>query len=96
VRVLLASLLVLLLLAAPAAATPRTGPVQLGTALNSTAFGTGNAEYRAAVGRYGAVTAESAMKLDALRPSRGQYAFAHADTLVDWAAAAGWRCTGTR
>jgi hypothetical protein len=56
VRTLLATLAALLLTAAPALA--RTGPVQLGTALNS--GGIDNAPYVDAVRRYDAVTPESA------------------------------------
>src|SRR4051812_21000786 len=66
VRVLGATLAAFVLLASPAPA--RTGPVQLGTALNS--GGLDDATYLDAVRRYDAVTPESALKLAELQPSR--------------------------
>ena len=93
-RVAVLTFAALLLVAAPALA--RSGPVQLGTALNSTGFGSGDAAYRQAVSRYGAVTAESAMKLDALQPARGSSSFGEADRMVDWREGAGSPCTATR
>jgi hypothetical protein len=67
-RVFLACLFALLL-AAPAAA--RSGPVELGTALNSTGFAYGGDAYLTAVARHESITAESAMKLAELQPARG-------------------------
>jgi hypothetical protein len=74
VRTLLATLAALLLTAAPALA--RTGPVQLGTALNS--GGIDNAPYVDAVRRYDAVTPESARGWCA---ARRRAPAAHAATL---------------
>ena len=92
-RVLVATAAALLLLAAPAWA--RSGPVQLGTALNSTGLGNGDAAYLRAVGRYDAVTPESALKLDQLQPAQGRYDFAFGDRMVDWARANGKPMHGT-
>ena len=91
VRVLLATAAALLLLAAPA--TARSGPVQLGTALNS-GYGA-DAAYRSAVGRYDAVTPESALKIDQLQPAQGRYEFGFGDRMVDWARANGKPMHGT-
>ena len=66
-RVLVGCFALLLALAVPASA--RTGPVQLGTALNSTGFGRGDAAYLEAVRRYQAVTPESALKFAELQPA---------------------------
>src|SRR5215217_133467 len=83
VRVLGATLAVFALLAAPA--WGRSGPVQLGTALNS--GGLDSPAYLDAVRRYDAVTPESALKLAELHPARDRYEFAFGDRMVDWARA---------
>jgi len=90
---LLATLAALLLIAAPVGA--RSGPVQLGTALNSTGFANNDAAYLQAVGRYDAVTPESALKLAELQPAQGRFAFGEGDRMVDWARAHGKPMHGT-
>ena len=82
-RVLGATLAAFVLLAAPA--WGRSGPVQLGTALNS--GGLDSPAYLDAVRRYDAVTPESALKFDALQPSQGRFDFGFADRMVDWSVA---------
>jgi hypothetical protein len=53
----------------PGPAPARTGPVQLGAAVNSTGFAVDlDPRYRATLGMYDAVTAESAMKIGDLQP----------------------------
>jgi GH35 family endo-1,4-beta-xylanase len=91
VRALLVVLAALLLPVAPAAA--RSGPVQLGTALNSGGLDT--PAYLDAVRRYDAVTPESALKLDVLQPSQGRYDFAFGDRMVSWSRANGLPMHGT-
>ena len=92
-RVLVATVAALLLIAAPA--WGREGEVQLGTALNSTGFNAGDAAYLGAVRRYQAVTPESALKLDVVQPSRGRYVFGEGDRMVDWAREQGLPMHGT-
>ncbi|HET8952477.1 MAG TPA: endo-1,4-beta-xylanase, partial [Solirubrobacteraceae bacterium] len=90
-RALGATLFACLLLAAPAWA--RSGPVELGTALNS-----GGLDYPAylnAVRRYDAVTPESGLKFAELHPDQSRYDFAFGDRLVDWARANGKPMHGT-
>src|SRR5215210_32132 len=91
-RVLFACLLALLLAAAPAAA--RSGPVELGTALNSVGFDYGGDAYRTAVARHESITAESEMKIAVLQPARGRYEFGQADRMVAWAHGEGLRIHG--
>ncbi len=72
--------------AGPAAADPRSGPIELGAAINDAGFAFGGQEYRDTfLEHHDAATAESAMKMMALQPERGEYEFARADAIVDWA-----------
>ncbi len=81
------------LAAAPAPA--RTGPVQIGAAVNSTGFAVDpDPRYRATLGRYDAVTAESAMKIGDLQPERDRFVFGTADAIVAFAAANGQQVHG--
>jgi endo-1,4-beta-xylanase len=60
------------------------GKVYFGTATDRNLLTTGK---NAAViqANFGQVTPENSMKMDALQPQRGQFNFAGADYLVDWA-----------
>ncbi|HEX2087311.1 MAG TPA: endo-1,4-beta-xylanase [Solirubrobacteraceae bacterium] len=81
----------LLALTAPAPA----GAVELGAAINDAGFDHGGAQYRDTfAAHYDAATAESAMKMTALQPSRGTFEFGHADAIVDWARAEGKQVHG--
>ena len=84
--------LVLVLLVGVPAASART--VEIGTAINNGGFASGDAAYRSALLRYDAFTAESAMKMLELQPSRGSYSFARADSMVSWARANGRKVHG--
>ncbi|NJP66868.1 endo-1,4-beta-xylanase [Streptomyces spiramenti] len=65
----------------------------IGTALNDGLLG--NAAYSAiAGGEFSSVTAENAMKWGSLEPNRGQYNWAGADRLVEFAAAHGQQVYG--
>jgi endo-1,4-beta-xylanase len=91
--IVLAALALAVLLAPPADA--RTGPVQLGAAINDAGFVYGGAAYRDTFTRnFEAATAESAMKMTAIQPERGVFDFRQADAIVDWARANGKRMHG--
>jgi GH35 family endo-1,4-beta-xylanase len=80
---------------APAEAAPRTGPVQLGAAVNSYGFAADpDPRYRATLANYEAVTAESAMKILDLQPQRDRFVFDTADAIVAFAAAHGQHVHG--
>lgn len=81
------------LLAAPAAA--RSGPVELGTAVNNGGFLVDpDPRYRATLERYDAITAESAMKILDLRPAADRWDFTVADAMVAFAEAHGQQVHG--
>ena len=84
--------IVLLLLVGVPSASART--VEIGTAINNGGFASGDAAYRSALLRHDAFTAESAMKMLELQPSRGSYSFARADSMVSWARANGRKIHG--
>ena len=88
--IVVAVLLLLMVGVAPASA--RT--VEIGTAINNGGFASGDGAYRSALLRYDAFTAESAMKMLELQPSRGAYSFARADSMVSWARANGRKIHG--
>ncbi len=88
---LLPVLLTLLFAGTPAAAA-RT--IEIGTAINNDGFARGGQAYRDALLRHDAFTAESAMKMLELQPSRGSYNFAPADAMVSWARANGKQVHG--
>lgn len=74
-------------LRAKASALPR--PIRVGTAIASTPLAD-DAGYRAIAGReFDALTPENDMKPEFVQPSRGVFAFAEADLLVDFARANG-------
>jgi endo-1,4-beta-xylanase len=88
-----AVMLALLALAAPAAA--RTGPVQLGAAVSTDPFlFDPDPRYRGTLAAYDSITAETAMKISALQPQRGQFDFTVADALVAFAEANGQQVFG--
>jgi endo-1,4-beta-xylanase len=70
----------------PQQALARSGPVQLGTAVNTTGFlADPDPRYRGTLERYDAVTAESAMKIGDLEPQEDRWQFGPADAIVDFA-----------
>jgi endo-1,4-beta-xylanase len=77
------------LLAAASSAAPapaRTGPVQLGAAVYTEAFQSDpDPRYRATLAGFDSITAETAMKIEALQPQRGRFDFAAADGMVAFA-----------
>ncbi len=76
----------LLALAQPAGAVTRSGPVELGAAVNSWGFGADpDPRYRATLAGYQALTAESTMKIADLQPDRGRFEFGLADAIVAFA-----------
>ncbi len=81
----------LVLAAAPAAA--RT-PVQLGAAINDDGFQASDPLYRATLGRYDAVVAESAFKIGELEPQPGVFSFGLQDAMVSWASGRGQQFHG--
>jgi GH35 family endo-1,4-beta-xylanase len=73
----------------------RSGPVELGAAVNSDGFGGDpDPRYRAMLATYDAVTAESAMKIAALEPKQNQFEFGSADQIVSFAQAHGQKVHG--
>lgn len=89
-----AAIVTLLIAAAPA--QPRTGPVELGTAVGTWPFMSDpDPRYRATLAaEYDSVTAETAMKIADLQPQRGSFDFTVADALVAFAAAHGQQVFG--
>jgi endo-1,4-beta-xylanase len=76
-------------------AQARTGPVQLGAAVYTEAFQADpDPRYRATLAGYDAITAETAMKISALQPQRGQFDFTVADAIVAFAEAQGQQVLG--
>jgi endo-1,4-beta-xylanase len=86
------------MLAAASSAAPapaRTGPVQLGAAVYTEAFQSDpDPRYRATLAGYDSITAETAMKIQALQPQRGRFDFAAADAMVAFAEAHGQEVFG--
>ena len=79
----------------PSPAAARTGPVQLGAAVYTEAFQSDpDPRYRATLAGYDSITAETAMKIQALQPQRGQFEFAAADAMVSFAEAHGQQVFG--
>jgi endo-1,4-beta-xylanase len=72
--------------ASPALSFERTGPVELGSAINDGAFSWGELHpYRDTFLRnHDAVTHEHSMKMMAVQPERGRWDFAPADAIADW------------
>ncbi|HEX8121941.1 MAG TPA: endo-1,4-beta-xylanase [Solirubrobacteraceae bacterium] len=94
-RVAVLAFLVLLAAAAPAGADDRSGPVQLGAAINDAGFAFGGSAYRDTFTQHhDAATPESAMKTAALHRQPHEYDFARADEIVAWARGAGKRVHG--
>ncbi|HEV2814618.1 MAG TPA: endo-1,4-beta-xylanase, partial [Solirubrobacteraceae bacterium] len=92
-RLLAFSLLVALCVATPAAA--RTGPVELGAAINDWGFSSGPSVYRSTfLANFGAATHEHSMKMIAVQSERGRFDFGLADRITDWALENGKRVHG--
>jgi endo-1,4-beta-xylanase len=85
----------LVALMGPAPAHARTGPVQLGAAVYTEAFQSDpDPRYRATLAGYDSITAETAMKISALQPQRGQFDFTTADAIVAFAESHGQQVFG--
>src|SRR5688500_3053385 len=73
----------------------RTGPVELGAAAGTWPFMSDpDPRYRATLGGYDAITAETAMKIADLQPQRGRFDFTVADAMVAFAEAHGQEVFG--
>jgi endo-1,4-beta-xylanase len=86
---------VLVALDIASAAIARSGPVELGAAVNNGGlFSDPDSRYRDTLWNYDAITAESAMKILELQPQQDQFEFATADAIVAFAAAGGQKVHG--
>jgi endo-1,4-beta-xylanase len=79
-----------------ASAFTRTGPVELGSAINDGAFSWGEPHaYRDTFLRnHDAVTHEHSMKMVAVQPERGRWDFGMADAITNWTLAKGKKLHG--